>query len=149
VSSVPPITPRAVRAELVETGDQVAAVVHRQLRMTIEHRVDVVVVALVVLALDREDRDGLIVYEGSGHVILVERGFDAQREHRRPAGAQGLQEIRRSRSSRAGRLRQRARQGGARARIARGSTRARACLGPPRESSGGRGSRDSGPRYLR
>src|ERR1035441_10239644 len=62
--------------------------------MSVEDRVDVAVIALVVLAFDREGRDGLVGDQASGYVVLDRKGIRRANEHRRPAGLQGLEEIR-------------------------------------------------------
>ena len=54
----------------VQDADHVGAVVHRQLRLMVDRRVDVRVVGVVVLALDRERRDVVRVDERRGHVVL-------------------------------------------------------------------------------
>ncbi len=84
-----------VRTNLVEPGDQVAPVVHGQLRMPVEHRVDVAVVALVALASEGEGGNPLVLDKGRGHVVLGRKGVRGAREHRGAAGLQGLEEVRR------------------------------------------------------
>ena len=54
----------------VQDADDVGAVVHRQLRLVVDRRLDVRVVRVVVLALDREDRDVVLVDERSRDVVL-------------------------------------------------------------------------------
>ena len=59
-----------VPARLVEHGDEVGAVVHRQLRPVIEGRLDVLVVGLVVLAADRVGLDAVKGGQGRRHRII-------------------------------------------------------------------------------
>ena len=54
----------------VQDADHVGAVVHRQLRLVVDRRLDVRVVRVVVLALDREGRDVELVDERRGDVVL-------------------------------------------------------------------------------
>src|SRR5208282_6882402 len=49
--------------ELMQTRHEVAAVVERELRMPVEHRVDVEVVTLVVLSFHREGGDVVVCNE--------------------------------------------------------------------------------------
>ena len=57
-------------ATLVQLRDEVGAVVHRDLRARVEHRLDVSVIARGVLALDGERRDPVLARERRGHGIL-------------------------------------------------------------------------------
>ena len=57
-------------AGAVEDADHVGAVVHRQLRLVVDGRLDVRVVRVVVLALDREHGDVELVDERCGDVVL-------------------------------------------------------------------------------
>ena len=54
----------------VEDADHVGAVVHRDVRLVVDRRLDVLVVRVVVLALDREGRDAVLVDERGGDVVL-------------------------------------------------------------------------------
>src|SRR5579864_856824 len=54
----------------MEHADQVGAVVHGDVRLVIERGEDVVVVGVVVLALDRENRDVVVAHQRSRDVIL-------------------------------------------------------------------------------
>ena len=71
VSSVPAMmSPSCSRRARVEDADHVGAVVHRQLRLVVDRGLDVRVVGVVVLALDREDGDVVLVDERRGDVVL-------------------------------------------------------------------------------
>ena len=54
----------------VEDPDHVGAVVHRHVRAVVDRRLEVLVVRVVVLALDRERRDPVCVDERRGDVVL-------------------------------------------------------------------------------
>ncbi len=54
----------------VEDADHVGAVVHRQLRLVVDRGLDVLVVGVVVLALDREDGDAVLLDERRRGVVL-------------------------------------------------------------------------------
>ena len=54
----------------VQHADHVGAVVHRQLRLVVDRGLDVLVVGVVVLALDREDGDVELVDERRRDVVL-------------------------------------------------------------------------------
>ena len=54
----------------VEHADHVGAVVHREVRLVVDRRLDVRVVRVVVLALDREDGDVVLVDERRRDVVL-------------------------------------------------------------------------------
>ena len=90
---------------LVQRADQIGAVVHRHCGLVVKGGVDMLVVGLVVLALDGEDRDLEMGDERGGHVVLRRErvgGRRAPRPRRRPAAsASGW----RFRSSHAGRPR--------------------------------------------
>jgi hypothetical protein len=78
----------------VERRDEVGAVVHRQVRTGVEHRLDVAVVGRHVLAVDRVDLRAVALHERRGHVVLrVERVGGAQRDLR-PARDQRPREVR-------------------------------------------------------
>ena len=65
----------------VEDADHVGAVVHRQLRLVVDRRLDVRVVGVVVLALDREDGDVELLDErGRGVVLGRERVRGAEHD---------------------------------------------------------------------
>ena len=72
----------------VEDADHVGAVVHREVRLVVDGRLDVRVVRVVVLALDREDGDVELRDERRGDVVLRrERVRGAQHD----VGAAGLE----------------------------------------------------------
>ena len=54
----------------VKNADDVGAVVHRQVRPVVDRRLDVAVVRVVVLALDRERRDSVLLDQRGRHVVL-------------------------------------------------------------------------------
>jgi hypothetical protein len=54
----------------VQDADHVGPVVHRQLRLVIDRGLDVPVVGVVVLALDREDRHVELLDERRRSVVL-------------------------------------------------------------------------------
>ena len=54
----------------VEDADHVGAVVHRDVRLVVDRGLDVLVVRVVVLALDRERRDPVLVDERGRDVVL-------------------------------------------------------------------------------
>ena len=72
----------------VEDADHVGAVVHRDLRLMIDRRLDVLVVGVVVLALDREDGDVVLLDEGGGDVVL---GRERVRRAEHDVGTSGLE----------------------------------------------------------
>ena len=81
----------------VQHADHVGAVVHREVRLVVDRSLDVRVVRVVVLALDREDRDVVLLDERRGDVVL-RRERVRRAEH--DVGAAGLQrahEVRRLR----------------------------------------------------
>ena len=78
-------------AVCVEHADHVGAVVHRDLRLVVDRGLDVRVVRVVVLALDREDRDVVLLDERGGDVVL--RGERVRRAED-DVGAAGLQRAR-------------------------------------------------------
>ncbi len=72
----------------VENADHVGAVVHRQLRLVVDRGLDVLVVGVVVLALDREDGDAVLLDERRRGVVLRrERVRGAEHD----VGAAGLE----------------------------------------------------------
>jgi hypothetical protein len=71
VSSVPAmISPSCSAPRRVEDADHVGAVVHREVRLVVDGRLDVGVVRVVVLALDREDGHVVLGHERRGDVVL-------------------------------------------------------------------------------
>ena len=68
---------------LVQRGNQVAAIVHRHVGLDVEHRVEVLVVGLVVFAFDGIHRHLVVGDQGRGHIVLRgERVRGAQRHFR-------------------------------------------------------------------
>src|SRR6185312_11097596 len=53
-----------------QNADQISAVVHRDVRFVINRGQNVVVVGLVVLALDGENRNAVVAYQAGGDIIL-------------------------------------------------------------------------------
>ena len=81
-------------AGCVEHADHVCAVVHRQLRLVVDRGLDVLVVGVVVLALDREHRDVELLHErGSGIILGRERVRRAQHDVG-SAGLEGAHQVR-------------------------------------------------------
>ena len=77
----------------VQDADHVGAVVHRDLRVLVADRVDVPVVGVVVLALDRVDLGAVAVDQRGGDVVLGrERVRRAERDVR-AAGGQRADEV--------------------------------------------------------
>ena len=54
----------------VKNADHVGAVVHRQVRAVVDRRLDVAVVGVVVLSLDRERGDSVLLDQRCRHVVL-------------------------------------------------------------------------------
>ena len=54
----------------VQKGDQIRAVIHRDVRFVVDGRLNVVVVRVVVLALDCEYGNSMIAHQAGGHVVL-------------------------------------------------------------------------------
>ena len=54
----------------VEDGDEVGAIVHGDVRLVIDGGEDVVVISVVVLTLDRVDRNALIADQAGGDIVL-------------------------------------------------------------------------------
>jgi hypothetical protein len=69
----------------VQGGDQIRSVIHRDVRLRVQHRVDVLIVSFVVLALNGENRNAMMLDEGSRHIVLRGEGIRrAQRDLRAP-----------------------------------------------------------------
>ena len=83
---------------LMQPRDEVASVVHGQLRMRVQDGVDVAVVLLVALAFDSEGGDGFVDDEASRDVVLCRERVRRAGEHRRPARFQASSGGSRSRS---------------------------------------------------
>ena len=78
----------------VQDSDHIRSVVHRQLRFVVDSRLDVRVVRLVVLALDREDRNVEIVHQRSGDIVLRGEWVGRTEHDVRPAGLERAHEVR-------------------------------------------------------
>ena len=79
----------------VQDADHVGAVVHRQLRLVVDSRLDVRVVRVVVLALDRENRDVVLVDERGCDVVLRRERVRGAQHHVGAARLQRAGEVRR------------------------------------------------------
>ena len=84
-----------VFAFAVQDRDDIRAVVHRDLRPVLDGRLNVAVVGLVVLALDRKDGDAIMRDQRGGHVVLGAERVRGAEPHVRPSGLQRFHEIRR------------------------------------------------------
>ena len=86
-----------VREELaalcVEERHDIGAVVHRDVRFDLEHRVDVPVVGVAVLALPREDRDAFAGDERGGGIVLCRERIRRAQRDLGPAIAQREREV--------------------------------------------------------
>ena len=51
-------------------ADQVGAVVHGDVRLVLQRGGDVPVIAVLVLALDRENGDAVVLHQAGGDVVL-------------------------------------------------------------------------------
>ncbi len=80
--------------ERVENPDHVGAVVHRDVRPVVDRRLEVRVVGVVVLALDRERADPVLVDEGGRDVILRRKGVRGAQDDIRAAGLEGAHQVR-------------------------------------------------------
>ena len=78
----------------VEDADHVGAVVHRQLRLVVDRGLDVLVVGVVVLALDREDGDVVLVDERRGDVVLGRERVGRAEHDVRAAGLERAHQVR-------------------------------------------------------
>ena len=79
----------------VQDADHVGAVVHRQLRLVVDRGLDVRVVRVVVLALDREDGDVVLVDERRGDVVLRRERVRRAEHDVRAARLERAREVRR------------------------------------------------------
>ena len=78
----------------VQHADHVGAVIHREVRLVIDGRLDVRVVRVVVLALDREDRDVEVLDERGRDVVLRRERIRGAQNDIRAAGLQRPHEVR-------------------------------------------------------
>ena len=78
----------------VQDGDQVGAIVHRDVRLVIDGGEDVVVVGVVVLTLDGEDGNVVVADQAGGDVILRRQRIRGAEHDFGPAIAQADREVR-------------------------------------------------------
>ena len=78
----------------MEDTDHIGAVVHRHLRVAIDGSVDVPIVGVVVLAIDRVDLGVVAIHEGRGNVVLGGQGVRGAERHLGATGREGPDEIR-------------------------------------------------------
>ena len=78
----------------VQNADHVGAVVHRDVRLVIDRSLDVLVVRIVVLALDRERRDPVLLDEGGGDVVLGRERIGRADDDVRSAGLERAHQVR-------------------------------------------------------
>ena len=81
----------------VEDADHVGAVVHRQVRAVVDGRLDVAVVGVVVLALDRVDRDAVLLDERRRDIVLRRERVRRAEDDVRAARVERAREVRRLR----------------------------------------------------
>ena len=81
----------------MENTDHVGPIVHRQLRLVVDGRLDMRVVRVVVLAFDREDGNVVFVDERCGDVVLRRQRIRRAKDDVCAAGLQCPHEIRRLR----------------------------------------------------
>ena len=79
----------------VEDADDVGAVVHREVRTMVDRRLDVAVVRVVVLALDREHADAVLLDERGRDVVLRRERVGRAEDDVRAARLQRAGEVRR------------------------------------------------------
>ena len=72
----------------MEDGDQVGAVIHRDVRLVIDGSQNMAVIGVIVLALDGEDGDVVIAYQAGGDVILGRKRVGSAQHHVSAAVAQ-------------------------------------------------------------
>ena len=78
----------------VQNRDQVGAIVHGDVRLVIDGGQDVVVVGVVVLALDGEDRNALIAHQAGGNIVLGRERIRGAQHHVGAAVAQADGQVR-------------------------------------------------------
>src|ERR1700733_6746218 len=59
----------------VEQGDQVGAVVHGDVRLVVDGGEDVLVVSVIVLTLDGENRNRVVADQAGGNIVLSRQGI--------------------------------------------------------------------------
>ena len=69
----PPHTHRRIRVQ--QDRHQVRAIVHRDVRLVVDRRQDVLVISVIVLPLDGVNRNALIADEAGGDVVLGGEGI--------------------------------------------------------------------------
>ena len=79
----------------VEDGNEVAPVVHRQVRLMIDGRHDVRVITVVVLAFDGVGRNPIVMRQRSGHVVLCGQWIGGAERNISAAVSKGNHQIRR------------------------------------------------------
>ena len=79
----------------MQHADHVGAVVHRDVRLVVDRRLDVRVVGVVVLALDREGGDAVLVDERRGDVVLGRQRVGRAEHDVRAAGLERAHQVRR------------------------------------------------------
>ncbi len=81
----------------VQNRHQVSAIIHRDVRLVIDRRQNVVVVSVVVLALDGEDRNALIAHQAGRNIILRGERIRRAQHNVGSAVAQADRQVRRLR----------------------------------------------------
>ncbi len=74
-------------------ADQVGAVVHRDVGLVLQGGGDVPVIAVLVLALDRVDRDAVILHQAGRDVVLGRQRVGGAQQEVGAAGLQGLGQV--------------------------------------------------------
>ena len=65
----------------VQDRDQICAVVHRNVRLVVQRRQNVAVIAVVVLALDGEHRNAMIAHQAGGYIVLRGKRVGSAEHH--------------------------------------------------------------------
>ncbi len=78
----------------VQHRDQVGAVIHRDVRLVVDGREDMVVVSVVVLALDGEDGNVVVAHQAGGDIILRRQRVRGAEHHVGAAIAQADGQVR-------------------------------------------------------
>jgi hypothetical protein len=79
----------------MEDADHIGAVVHGQLGLVVDRRLDVLVVGVVVLALDREDGDVELLHQRGRDVVLRRERVRGAQHDIRAGLLEGAHEVRR------------------------------------------------------